>query len=99
VCSVVLVSAQTEKRYSLNHPDLDMNEHDILTEREVASEMFCGLISVKTLQLWRRQGRGPNFTKLGRRVCYLRSDIVDYLQRSRVETEVPPVLPPASEAK
>ena len=37
-------------------------------------------LSVKTLNKWRWEGKGPHFLKLGRRVVYRLSDIDIYLQ-------------------
>jgi Helix-turn-helix domain len=65
---------------------------DLFTEREVAHVLFRDLISVRTLQAWRRQHRGPIFLKLGTRVVYRRSDVLAYLERSAIATEVPPLL-------
>jgi predicted DNA-binding transcriptional regulator AlpA len=36
-------------------------------------------LSKQTLDLWRCQGRGPKFLKVGRAVCYRRSDLDQWL--------------------
>jgi len=36
-------------------------------------------LSKQTLDLWRCQGRGPQFLKVGRAVCYRRSDLDAWL--------------------
>jgi len=54
-----------------------------LTEREVAD--MLGL-SVATLRAWRHRGRGPRFLRLGRSVCYLPSDLADFVRASAVDT-------------
>ena len=36
-------------------------------------------LSKQTLDLWRCQGRGPQFLKVGRAVCYRRSDLDQWL--------------------
>ena len=41
-------------------------------------------VSVKTLQLWRHQRRGPNYLKLGRRVFYYGPDLLAYIDRCRI---------------
>lgn len=41
---------------------------------------YLGL-SVNTLNKWRVQGRGPNFVKLGRAVCYKQSELDAWLDR------------------
>jgi len=40
-------------------------------------------LSVRTLERWRAEGRGPPFLKLGGRVCYRLSDIVEYEEAQR----------------
>jgi hypothetical protein len=67
-----------------------MDGSDLLSEREVAAGPFRGLISVRTLQTWRRQQRGPVFIKLGRRVVYRFADVLAYIERSSVPTDLPP---------
>lgn len=37
-------------------------------------------VSKQTLDLWRCQGRGPKFLKIGRAVCYRRSDLDEWLK-------------------
>jgi hypothetical protein len=39
---------------------------------------------VKTLAHWRLAGGGPHYSKLGRRVVYLRSDLTDFVVSRRV---------------
>lgn len=62
---------------------------DLLTEKEVAEQLFSGLISIRSLQTWRQQGRGPQYVRIGRRIVYRRGDVLDYLRRCSVQTEVP----------
>tara|TARA_B100001248_G_C27166969_1_gene356180 strand:+ start:336 stop:545 length:210 start_codon:yes stop_codon:yes gene_type:complete len=47
-------------------------------------------ISSHTLRKWRWEGRGPKFTKIGRRVMYRKSDIETYANEHsfRSTTEV-----------
>jgi len=66
--------------------------HELLNERQVAAEIFEGLVSVRTLQLWRQARRGPVYLKVGRNVAYRRADVLDYLARCSITTEVPPNL-------
>lgn len=66
--------------------------HDLLNERQVASEIFGGLVSVRTLQMWRQARRGPTYVKIGRNVAYHRADLMAYLASCAVATEVPPDL-------
>lgn len=39
------------------------------------------MISKRTLQKWRVEGRGPAFTKLGKRVFYTRAALVEEVRR------------------
>lgn len=41
----------------------------------------------KTLESWRRQGRGPRFAKLGRVIRYRLADILDYVEQSTFDTQ------------
>lgn len=43
-------------------------------------------VSVKTLQKKRNTGDGPPFTRFGRRVLYLWSDLEAYLLKNRVNS-------------
>lgn len=45
--------------------------------------------AVQTLAHWRRHGRGPSYTKSpgSRRVLYLRSDLLAWLESGRVKNE------------
>jgi len=45
--------------------------------REAASRLG---LSASTLNKWRTQGRGPQFVKLGRSVCYRTADLDSWLQ-------------------
>lgn len=45
------------------------------------------LISPRTLEKWRITGTGPRFSKLGRRVCYTREDLLAWAaSRLRMST-------------
>ena len=39
------------------------------------------LVSPKTLEKWRMEGRGPAYSKLGRRVMYTREGLLEWAQR------------------
>jgi hypothetical protein len=59
----------------------DFNGRQMFTEKEVASILAC---SLKALQAWRMQRRGPCYHKVGRAVRYSLSDIQRYLAESRI---------------
>jgi predicted DNA-binding transcriptional regulator AlpA len=52
---------------------------DYFTTSELAGELE---LAENTLRVWRVQGRGPKFLKLGSRVVYRRSDIEEWLSAS-----------------
>ena len=43
-------------------------------------------IKVSTLQFFRREGRGPSYTKIGRLVRYQYADIVSWIQANKIAT-------------
>jgi predicted DNA-binding transcriptional regulator AlpA len=55
----------------------------ILNERTTAQALS---LSVKCLQAWRRQKRGPAYLKMGRAIGYRESDLDAWLRKSRVAT-------------
>jgi hypothetical protein len=46
-----------------------------------------GVGSVQTLRNWRHLRKGPPYVKLGRRVVYRMEDLLDYLERHRIDPE------------
>jgi predicted site-specific integrase-resolvase len=53
-----------------------------LNEKQAAAMLG---VSMKTLQAWRFQGKGPAYCKLGRAVRYLPQDLTDYAQGARIQ--------------
>lgn len=53
-----------------------------MDERRAAEKLG---VSVHTLRAWRHRGRGPVYSKLGRRVLYLPPDLDTYLEQCRVQ--------------
>ena len=48
-------------------------------------------VSVRTLQKWRVEGRGPKFKKFGKRVGYTEEDLAEYVQaNTHQSTSEPP---------
>jgi hypothetical protein len=90
-CSVVRALVPTESERV--NASKRMAESDLLSEKQVATELFRGLISVRTLQTRRREHRGPAYLKLGRRVVYRRNEVLAYFDRTSILTEVPAVMP------
>lgn len=54
----------------------------LLTEREAAEVLGC---SVALLRKQRREGGGPTYCKIGSLVRYSDTDIMAYIDQSRVE--------------
>ena len=52
----------------------------LLTERQAAAAL---LVSVKTLQAWRVQGRNLPFVRVGRKIAYRVRDINEFIERNR----------------
>ena len=66
-----------------------LREVDSLTRRSELTEAEAAQVlgqSPNTLRQWRCQGRGPAWTKAGRRVLYRRADLDDWLAGQRRET-------------
>ena len=59
----------------------------LLSEKEVAAYLK---LSVKTLQLWRYQGKGPAYCKVGRCVRYRPEDVAAFVAAHRMPTGSPP---------
>ena len=62
----------------------------LLRETEVSSRLG---LSVRTLQKWRREGRGPRFVKLGNAVRYDPTELDEFVRGGfRESTSQPPPL-------
>lgn len=75
-----------------------MSNNHAFTETELAQRWN---ISIKTLQRWRSESRGPRYYKLSKAVRYALEDVVAYedAQRQGADSPVapspPPIEPPA----
>jgi predicted site-specific integrase-resolvase len=45
-------------------------------------------VAVQTLRNWRHQCRGPAYVKMGRSVRYQVNDLVDYLNKKKIDPEL-----------
>ena len=52
---------------------------------ETTAPELAVIATRSTLNVWRHQGRGPRFTKVGRKVLYLGRDLNAYLDARVVE--------------
>jgi excisionase family DNA binding protein len=43
---------------------------------------YLGLAE-QTLRMWRHKRKGPAYVKVGRLICYLKSDLDDYIKINR----------------
>jgi len=59
-----------------------ISEPDILLTEAQASHLLN--LSVRTLQAWRGQGRGPNFVRAGRAVRYRTSDLISWVNEQTI---------------
>ena len=56
-----------------------MRDPEYLTPEQLAAR-WEGAVTLGGLANWRSQGKGPKFSKIGRRVRYALSDVQDYEQ-------------------
>jgi excisionase family DNA binding protein len=52
----------------------------LLTQQQLADELE---VSLRTLERWRQQGKGPAFLRVGRSPRYRRADIEAWLDKQR----------------
>ena len=65
----------------------DQSKSLINTEREAARKLHPDL-SPRTMARWRRQGVGPRFVKIGRKVGYTDEALETYIEQNTRRTEV-----------
>jgi len=56
----------------------------VITDAELAVALE---VETSTLATWRSEGRGPSFTKFGKKVFYFVDDVQLYLHNRRVDQE------------
>ncbi len=64
------------------HSLSNTNEPDSLLTEAQASHLLN--LSVRTLQAWRGQGRGPRFVRAGRAVRYRSTDLVSWIKEQTI---------------
>ena len=68
--------------FGLHHPtQVARHSFGLLTDEEVAE--LVG-VTIQTLAIWRSNGEGPAYVKLGRQVFYRRADILAWIDGSVV---------------
>jgi Helix-turn-helix domain len=60
--------------------EIVIDGRQLLGERRVAKTLGC---SLRTLQRWRIEGKGPPFTKIGRKVFYELNDLQEWIDRGK----------------
>jgi excisionase family DNA binding protein len=60
----------------------------VFKERQAAEALG---VSVRTLQRWRVEGRGPHYRKLGKLVAYAEQDLAEFLEECRRHSTSEPV--------
>lgn len=63
---------------------LPQNPNYLLSTQQ-ASEFFGGSPATATLHIWRGQGRGPRYCKLGGKVRYRLADLERWLQERVID--------------
>ena len=72
-----------ETNQSLVVPPLGPQEFELMTQAQFAR---VALQSEVTVARWRREGAGPAYLKLGRKVMYSRADIEVWLAKQRTHS-------------
>jgi len=57
-------------------------EPDFISEEEASKVLGR---PVATIRYWRHTGSGPRYYKIGRRVAYVRADLIDYMLSCAVD--------------
>jgi hypothetical protein len=60
----------------------ELGEHVLMAPAHVAKILD---VPESTLSLWRSQGGGPQYVKIGKRVSYLEADIIAFVEKRRCE--------------
>jgi hypothetical protein len=58
----------------------DQNAAETLTERQLAKRWN---LSARTLQRWRKEGRGPDWMRIGRRILYSQAAVLAFEEQNR----------------
>ena len=61
--------------------EIVIDDRHLLGERRVAKKLGC---SLRTLQRWRTKGKGPAFTKIGRKAFYELNDLQEWIDRGKM---------------
>ena len=64
--------------------EINMSEQDFVNEKEHAKIRKC---SVSTLRQERHRGTGPAYYKINRLVLYKKTEILDFIENCKIETQ------------
>ena len=78
ICSITIPVAHTVCENDDGIGGISLNMNPNLSSAQAAA--FLG-VKVATLSDWRYRGRGPRYVKMGRRVHYRYSDLIEFRQR------------------
>ena len=62
---------------------MELHDDPLYTPGEAADRLRS---NPRTLERWRTTGDGPSFVKVGRRVCYPKSALDEFVQRQTRQT-------------
>lgn len=65
----------------MSEPDKTPEETEKYLTPEELIQRYRGKISLRTLDNWRSSGKGPHFTRVGWRILYPLSKVLDYEKR------------------
>lgn len=66
-------------------PEIRKGRPNILRAEDVERE-YPGIFSARTLERWRREGKGPAYSFVGNKIVYRREDIEAFISIGRVLT-------------
>lgn len=80
----IVISESVRQGVAAAMRDMVQRPGDWLTEREAASLLG---VATSTLRAWRVRGKGPEYSKRGRVIMYMRSNLTGWIRAGRVLTE------------
>lgn len=66
-------------------PEIKKGRPETLRPEEVEAE-YPNLFSTRTLERWRKDGKGPAYCYVGKRIVYRREDIESFIAAGRIQT-------------
>ncbi len=66
-------------------PEIQKGRAEVLRPDEVEIE-YPGIFSARTLERWRKNGHGPAYSFVGKKIVYRRDDLEQFIAAGRVRT-------------